>query len=111
VATVKFYFDEMMSRVVANALIAEGIEVVMANDVGMTHKKDSQHLAYATSIQAVMVTQDRPFAGIVSQQNDHTGLICWTGANNDIGGMVTQLNAFATIHTPKSVEGQVFWIK
>jgi hypothetical protein len=48
---------------------------------------DTEHLPYATEEHAVLVTRDRPFAGRTQKRTDHAGLICWTGQDNDIGGM------------------------
>jgi predicted nuclease of predicted toxin-antitoxin system len=107
----KFYFDEMMPRAVAQQLIARGNEVIMAIDVGMTAKPDTEHLAYATKHEAILFTRDAPFAGLASQRSDHAGLICWTGADDDFGGMVRKLSEFAGVHLQDDVQGVVFWIK
>jgi predicted nuclease of predicted toxin-antitoxin system len=57
-----FYFDEHMNRAVADALIQRGYSVVMAVDVDMEGKDDSEHLSYATAHNLVLVTFDHPFA-------------------------------------------------
>ena len=83
----------------------------MAVDVDMTEKDDPDHLKFATEQGAVVVTLDREFAGLTLKQTDHAGLICWTGDNLDVGGMVRKLSEFAEKHTLEDVSGQVFWIK
>lgn len=110
---ISFYFDEMMRRAVAKALQEREIDVVMAIDVGMTGKSDPEHLQFATERGSVMVTRDKPFAGQVSTQTepDHAGLICWTGADDDIGGMIRKLTQFVERHTVEEVMGRVFWLK
>ncbi|NUP85812.1 MAG: DUF5615 family PIN-like protein [Burkholderiaceae bacterium] len=105
------YFDEMMPRPVANELIQRGHEVTMAVDVGMEEQPDPLHLAYATERELILVTQDKPFAGIASKRTDHSGVLCWNGAQNDLGGQIRALSDFAETHTPESVAGQVFWLK
>ncbi len=110
-ASIKFYFDEMMSRDVANGLIRRDYEVIMAVDVGMMKQDDPVHLQYATERDMVVVTQDDEFAGLTAKRVDHAGLICWTGKDDDIGGMVRKLSAFADEHILEDVFGQVFWIK
>lgn len=63
-ALIKYYFDEMMSRPVAEGLGKRGIEVIMAVDAGMTGRDDdTDHLPFAADNQAVLVTLDRAFAG------------------------------------------------
>jgi len=111
-AKVKFYFDEHMPRPVARALIAQGIEVIMAIDSEMTGKDDdSEHLPFATGQQAVLVTRDLRFAGRTAKRTDHAGLICWTGAQDDIGGMIRVLSQFVESNTPAQAQGRVFWLK
>lgn len=111
-ANLKFYFDEMMPRPVAAAVADRGYEVVMAIDSDMVGKDDdTEHLPFATQNQAVLVTRDRAFAGRAIQNSNHAGLICWTGAQNDIGGMIRALVEFAEQHSPEDVSGHVYWLK
>jgi predicted nuclease of predicted toxin-antitoxin system len=110
-AGVSVYFDEMMSRVAAEQLIERGYPVVLAVDVEMAEKPDDEHLVYATENGHVMVTFDRPFAGLASQSTEHGGVICLSGAQNNIGGIVRALTEFAETHTPEDAAGQVFWLK
>lgn len=88
-ATMRFYFDEMMARPAANELIKRGYTVTMAVDVGMTAQKDSEHLRYATENNMVIVTEDRPFAGLTAKLTDHHGLICWMRKQGAIGSIVS----------------------
>ena len=109
---IRFYFDEMMARPLAEGLEQREIDVIMAVDVGMTGQDDDTgHLPYATEQDAVLVTLDRAFAGRSMQRDDHAGMICWTGRSDDIGGIVRALTEFAETHTPEDAAGQVFWLK
>lgn len=83
----------------------------MAVDAGMMGEDDEAHLAYATSLNAVVITRDHPFAGRTSQLSAHSGLICWNGKPNDYGGMIRALVQFCQQHTPEQVAGHVFWLK
>lgn len=94
-AKVRFYFDEMMPRAPVQMLAQKSLEVVMANDVLMTGKVDSEHLAYAAEHGLVVVTFDRPFAGRSASRTDHQGLICLSGSQQDIGYIVRTLIKFA----------------
>ncbi len=108
-----FYFDEHMSRPVADGLSRRDYEVVMAIDVGMTQKDDdTEHLPYATEHGLVMVTFDRPFAGRTMKRTDHAGLICLSESIQfDVGRSIAVLAEFADQHTPEQTVGQVFWLK
>lgn len=110
-ATTRFYFDEMMPRPAANELIKRDYEVVMAIDVGMTAQKDAEHLRYATEHNLIVVTEDRPFAGLTVKRNDHSGLICWMGKQGAIGPLVLALVEFAENHSAEEAAGKVFWLK
>jgi len=107
-----FCFDEMMSRLVAEALRKRGYRVIMASDVNMIDKDDdSDHLPYATREGLVLVTLDRPFAGRTQARTDHAGLICLTGKQNDFGEQLNALIAFAEEKSGQAVNGRVFWLK
>ncbi len=109
---ISFYFDEHMPRVVAEGLAARGISVYMAFDAGMSGHDDDSHLRYATDHNAVLFTRDKPFAGrIMNSMDHHAGLICWTGAQDDFGGMVRVLAHFAENQTSDDVVKRVFWVK
>jgi hypothetical protein len=111
-AKISFYFDEHMPRAVERGLLDRGYQVIMAVDVDMMNKDDdTEHLPFARENNAVLVTRDKPFAGRTAKHTDHAGLICWTGADDDIGGMIRALSDFAAKHTPGDVAGQVFWLK
>jgi predicted nuclease of predicted toxin-antitoxin system len=111
-SAIKFYFDEMMSRPVAEGLKKHGYEVIMAVDAGMVEKDDdTEHLPFAAQNQAVMVTLDKPFAGRAMQRTDHAGLICWTGSQDDIGGVIRALSELAETHTLEDAAGSVFWLR
>lgn len=110
-AKIEFYFDEMMPRDVAKGLSTRGVSVTMAVDVEMVEKDDlSDHLVYAEQMNAVLVTCDKPFATRMLSES-HAGVICWTGAQDDFGGMVRRLTEFAQVHTSEQVVNRVFWLK
>lgn len=106
-----YYLDEMMPRTLAEEVIARGYQVVMAIDVEMEGKDDSDHLRYASQHNLILVTRDKPFAGRTMKDINHSGLICWTGAQQDVGGMVRALVEFAGKYEPDEVKGRVFWLR
>jgi len=111
-AKIRFYFDEMMPKQVAEQLEKRGYEVVRAVLVGMTKKDDlTEHLTYATENRLVVATCDRPFANRATSILDHSGLVCWNGNQDDIGGMVKAFAKFAEEHASEEVIGRVFWYK
>jgi predicted nuclease of predicted toxin-antitoxin system len=110
-ATIRFYFDEMMSRIVANRLQEDGYDVILAVDAGMRDQEDDSHLSYATTQGRVLVTQDRPFAGRAAKSATHAGLVCWTRVLNDFGAQIRAFSDFADTNDAESIAGQVYWIK
>jgi predicted nuclease of predicted toxin-antitoxin system len=110
-AKISFYFDEMMVRKAAEQLILRGYTVVMAVDVGMMEKDDdTEHLSYAAAHNLVVVTFDRSFAGRTMKRTDHLGLVCLSGAQDNIGSIVRTLSEFAQRHVSENVAGRVFWM-
>jgi predicted nuclease of predicted toxin-antitoxin system len=107
-----YYFDEHMSRLIADELVKRGVKVVMAVDVGMMGKDDdSEHLTYATEHALVMVTFDHPFAGRTMSRSDHAGLVCLPYSIRDnIGICIKLLEEFAQLYDPSRDLGQVFWL-
>jgi predicted nuclease of predicted toxin-antitoxin system len=107
-----FYFDEHMNRLVADALVKRGYPVVMAVDVGMIGKDDdTEHLAYATEHNLVMVTFDHPFAGRTMSHSNHPALMVLAySIRENIGRMVEVLAEFAELYDTEKDRGQVFWL-
>jgi hypothetical protein len=109
--TMRYYFDEMMPRSVANELIKLGIPTLMAVDMDMMESEDEAHLVRAVQEGCVLVTLDRPFAGRTAKSHvEYLGLICWTGRSSDMGGMVSALTHFAQTYTFEQTANQVFWL-
>lgn len=110
-AKIEFYFDEMMPREVVKGLSTRGITVTMAVDVEMVEKDDlADHLTYSTQMNAVLVTCDKSFATRALSES-HAGVICWTGAQDDFGGMVRRLTEFSQVYASEQVVNRVFWLK
>ena len=109
---VKFYLDEHSPRSLQRALIQQGYEVIMAVDVDMVQKDDdTEHLPYAAERGLVVFTRDLRFAGRTAKQTNHSGLICWTGNQQDVGGTIRAVLTFGEQHTAEEVVGRVFWLK
>jgi predicted nuclease of predicted toxin-antitoxin system len=106
-----YYFDEHIDRVIADALIARGVPVVMAVDVGMTSEPDELHLDYATEHRLVMVTFDQAFIGRTMPRTNFFALVgLTTKVHNDLGAIIDVLLEFAQLFDPERDKGQVFWL-
>lgn len=111
VEPISFYADEHIQWSVVKGVRERGISMSHAAEVQLLGKDDDlEQLPYATSIGAVLFTRDHPFASRASIRADHAGLICWTGKETDIGGMVLLLVRFAARYSSEDVVGQVFWL-
>jgi predicted nuclease of predicted toxin-antitoxin system len=111
--TLRYYFDEHMPRAVAIALTKNGVEVVMAADVGMLQRDDdTEHLPYAIEHNLVMVTFDHPFAKRTEIRiEDYPGLIYLAHSIRlDLGEIIRQLTEFAQLYDPERDRGKVFWL-
>lgn len=109
-ATIEYYFDEMMSRKAAQQLVSRGIKVIFANDIGMTEKDDvKEHLPFAKERGLVIATFDRKFAGLMLNTVDHAGVVCLSGSKNNVGYIVRTLVEVAEQYTPETIAGAVIW--
>jgi uncharacterized protein with PIN domain len=79
--TIRLYIDEdAMDRDLLRALRARGVDVVAANEVGMVHRPDEEHLAYAASEGRVIYTFNvgdfcRLHGEWMAAGQDHAGII------------------------------------
>jgi predicted nuclease of predicted toxin-antitoxin system len=110
---IRFYFDEHLSRALAESLRRSGYEVILAVDIGMVQKDDdSEHLPFAQEQELVMVTCDRPFAGRTMMIIEHSGLICLSeNLRKNISASARALVQFAENYTSEDVKGIVYWLK
>lgn len=88
---VRFYLDEQMSKAVAHGIRARGLDVVMANDVGMRSANDMDHLSKARQLKRVIVTKDTDFLRLHATRIHHAGII-YLPRNTSIGETIRGLD-------------------
>ncbi|HUY79549.1 MAG TPA: DUF5615 family PIN-like protein [Ktedonobacterales bacterium] len=71
----RFLVDESMPRSIADALRAEGYDVVYARDVGLTSQPDPVVFAFAQQVKRTIITLDKGQGGIVVYPTPHAGII------------------------------------
>lgn len=72
---IQFYLDEHVPRAVTEGLRRRGVDVLTAQEAGMLHAKDEQHLAFALSEGRVIVTQDADFLRLHAAGRPHAGIV------------------------------------
>lgn len=87
---IRFYLDEQMSKAVAIGMRNRGMDVVMANDVGMRGAKDIEHLTKARQLNRVIVTKDSDFLRLHAKQIPHSGII-YLPRDTSIGETIRRL--------------------
>ena len=65
---VRYYLDEHVAHAVANGLAQRGVDVLTASAAHMLHASDREHLAFATSQNRTVFSQD---ADVNSQITRH----------------------------------------
>lgn len=99
---IQFYADVHVPLSVTRGLRERGVDVLTAQDVEMEEAEDSEHLAYATTRNRVMITQDSDFLVLDSQGTQHTGIV-YARQGTLIGDMVRGLMLIFDVLTPDDI--------
>ena len=88
---VRFFFDQHMDPVIADALRGRGIDVLTAPDAGRCGYDDPDQLAYAAANGRVVVTFDTDFIGLHNAGVAHAGIVWSKELKYSIGQLIAML--------------------
>lgn len=73
----RYFFDEHIPWAIADQLQRRGIDVLTAQGAGRANKEipDEDQLAFAASVDRVLVTEDRDFIPLAQNQQPHAGIV------------------------------------
>ncbi|MBI3742319.1 MAG: DUF5615 family PIN-like protein [Chloroflexi bacterium] len=104
---IRFYLDEHISKGVLLGLRRRGVDVIRAQDVGMSGATDLEQLAYAQRGELVFVTHDNDFLRAHRQKIAHSGIaFCDQGALG-VGEMIDALFLIFEVISPEEMVGRV----
>ena len=106
---VSFYTDEHISGAVINGLRRLGADVLSTPEAGMLGATDDRHLALASDLGRVLVTQDRDFLRLNRQGFPHTGIV-YADEGTSISRMIRGLRRVYETKTPEDMIGWLEYI-
>ncbi|HLI27413.1 MAG TPA: DUF5615 family PIN-like protein [Chloroflexota bacterium] len=98
--------DEHVPRAVTEGLRRRGVDVLTAQEAGLLHLMDAQHLTFARNAGRVIVTQDADFLRLHAAGHAHAGIV-YAPQQTPIGAMVRGLMLIHDIVTPAEMMNHV----
>jgi hypothetical protein len=98
--------DEHVPRAVTAGLRRRGVEVLTAQEAGMLHLTDEQHVTFARTTGRVIVTQDADFLRLHAAGHAHAGIV-YAPQQTPIGAMVRGLMLIHDVLTPAEMVNHV----
>ena len=106
---IKFYMDEHAQRAVTQGLRRRGVDVLTAQEAGMLHAIDEQHLALALAEGRVIFTQDADFLALHAAGRQYAG-IAYAPQQTAIGTIVRGLMLIHDVLSPEEMVNHVEFI-
>jgi predicted nuclease of predicted toxin-antitoxin system len=92
----KFHLDENVKHAIAEGLRRRGIDVTTSTDANLLQASDLNQLAYATSQDRILLTQDQDFLAISGVE--HAGIIFWKHGTRSIGHIIREVQTIVDAH-------------
>ena len=104
----RYYFDEHVDPDIAEQLRKRGIDVLTTQEAGRANQKfdDPDQLAYATSLERVIVTKDHRFEVLAYTQRPHPGIIRLQ-KDDSLGRYIEFLETIALALEPEEVANRL----
>ncbi len=107
---IHFHLDENADHRVARALHRHGVDVTTAVSANLRTATDSEHLDFALQENRVIVTHDDDFLRLVSQINDHNGIVYCHKTKYAVGDLVRRLILVFEVLNPEEMMGHVEYL-
>jgi len=88
---IRFHTDEQVERAIAEALRRRNIDVTTTPEVKLLGANDEEQLAFATSQERVILTQDDDFLALHDRGLEHYGIVYCHQNSRSIGEIVRGL--------------------
>jgi predicted nuclease of predicted toxin-antitoxin system len=107
---IRFHLDESAPVAVALALRQRGIDATTPEDVGLLSATDEEHVAFASSDNRVIFTQDVDFLAIHQSGVPHAGMVYCQQQTRTIGHIVRRLVQIWELCEAQEMAGRVEFI-
>ena len=105
--TIRFHLDENCDRAIAEGLRRRGIDVSTTPEAGLLSATDEQHIAFATSQNRVIFTQDRDFLRLHAAGTHHPGIAYCGKDTRSIGAIIQGLVLIWEVLEPEEMANRV----
>lgn len=104
--SIRFYLDEHVAHAVARGLADRGVDVLTASSADLLEASDTEHLAFATSQQRVIFSQDADFLRLHAAGHEHAGIV-YAPQQTTIGKIVRGLMLIFDLMTPEEMKNHI----
>ena len=107
---IRFHLDEHIDPDVARALRQYGVDVTTTVEVGLRSASDRQQMDFARRENCVFVTQDADFLRMISDIQEHPGIVYCSKADRSMGEIIRTLILIYEVLTPEEITGRTEFI-
>jgi predicted nuclease of predicted toxin-antitoxin system len=104
--TVKFYTDDLVSKVVVRGLRQRGVDVLTMHEADLPGAGDHQHLTRARAEGRVLFTQDDDFLRLHAQGMEHAGIV-YAAQGTSAGEIIRGLMVMRQLLEIEDMKGHV----
>lgn len=108
--TIRFHLDEHVPHAVADGLRRLGVDVTTTTDAGLLGADDVAQLAFGTTDQRVIFTEDDDFLTLAAQGVEHAGLVYCHQNTRSIGQIVRALELVWEVYEPAEMANRIEFI-
>ena len=108
--TIRFHLDENVNNYVADGLRRRGIDVTTTPEAGLIGASDEVQLAFASSQNRVIFTQDDDFMRLHHERVNHTGIAYCIQGRRSIGEIIGGLSLIWEVLEPEEMVGRVEYL-
>lgn len=107
--SIKFYLDEHIPKAVTEGLRRRGVDVLSAQEAGMSGANDYDQLSLANKEGRIIFTRDADFLRLHKAGVLHRGII-YSSKQSPVGYTVRVLMIIHDLVTPEEISGRVEFI-
>ena len=107
---IQFHLDENVSHAIAEGLRRRGIDVTTTPEAGMIGLSDEEQIAFATTKERVIFTQDTDFLRMSRTGIHHNGIIYCQQKSRTIGDIVRGITLIWEYLEPEEMTNKVEFI-
>ena len=106
----RFHLDESIKKAIANGLKQHGIAVTTTPDADLLSLSDEEQLAFCLSQDRVLITHDKDFTKLHSQDVPHAGICYCRQDKYSIGELLRTILLVYECLTPEELQNHLEYL-